>query len=93
MWVHDLERHVTLYYAHLDEHRVRGGQCVEPGDTLGLVGTTGNAEGTVPHLHFGIYVPGEGAVDPYPFVASLGVGLPGRGDASGRSARRIVLVD
>jgi peptidoglycan LD-endopeptidase LytH len=37
------------------------------GDTLGLVGNTGNAKNTAPHLHFGIYGSG-GAIDPFPFV-------------------------
>ncbi len=37
------------------------------GDTLGLVGNTGNAAGGPTHLHFGIYTD-NGAVDPFPFV-------------------------
>jgi murein DD-endopeptidase MepM/ murein hydrolase activator NlpD len=68
VWVLDPERNLVLYYAHLDRHEVRIGEYVQPGDTVGLVGNTGNAEHTVPHLHFGIYARGEGAVDPYPFV-------------------------
>jgi murein DD-endopeptidase MepM/ murein hydrolase activator NlpD len=81
VWVLDLERRVVLYYAHLDQHVARAGDRVVPGDTLGLVGNTGNAERTVPHLHFGIYVPGEGAVDPYPFVARPAVRGDRRGEA------------
>lgn len=57
----------TLYYAHLDEQLVTNGQRVYAGDTLGLVGNTGNARTTPPHLHFGIYASG-GAVNPLPFV-------------------------
>ena len=34
-------------------------------DLLGFVGTTGNARGTPPHLHYGIYA-GDGAINPYP---------------------------
>ncbi|RYZ44926.1 MAG: M23 family metallopeptidase, partial [Chitinophagaceae bacterium] len=45
----------TLYYAHLDEQLVTNGQRVKSGDTVGLVGNTGNARTTPPHLHFGIY--------------------------------------
>ena len=60
-------KNYTLYYAHLDEQLVTDGQQVQQGDTLGLVGNTGNARTTGPHLHFGIYTSG-GAVDPYPFV-------------------------
>ncbi|RYZ28641.1 MAG: M23 family metallopeptidase, partial [Chitinophagaceae bacterium] len=56
-----------LYYAHLDEQLVREGQTVKKGEVVGLVGNTGNAKTTPPHLHFGIYGFG-GAVDPHPFV-------------------------
>lgn len=57
----------SLYYAHLDEQLVQRGQRVKTGDTIGLVGNTGNAQHTMPHLHFGIYT-NNGAVDPLPFV-------------------------
>ncbi len=57
-----------LYYAHLDSQAVSRGQRVEQGDTLGTVGNTGNAITTPPHLHFGVYRSGEGAVDPWWFV-------------------------
>ncbi len=68
VWLSDSRRNQTLYYAHLDKQLVQEGQRVVPGDTLGLVGNTGNAATTQPHLHFGIYRFGEGAIDPYPFV-------------------------
>lgn len=57
----------TLYYAHLDTQLVLAGQMVYTGDTLGLVGNTGNAKTTAPHLHFGIYG-NRGAIDPLSFV-------------------------
>ena len=57
----------NLYYAHLDSQIAVTGQKVTIGDTIGLVGKTGNARNTVPHLHFGIYTIG-GAVDPLPFI-------------------------
>lgn len=60
-------RNLSLYYAHLDQQLVEEGQLVKGGDTLGLVGNTGNAITTSPHLHFGIYAYG-GAIDPLPFV-------------------------
>ena len=55
------------YYAHLDSY-ARGigvGDFVTTRTVLGYVGTTGNAQGTPPHLHFGVYTPG-GAVNPFP---------------------------
>ncbi len=67
VWLRLDDRAVSLYYAHLDTHLVASGARVESGDTLGRVGNTGNAAGTPPHLHFGIYGRG-GAVDPSPFV-------------------------
>jgi murein DD-endopeptidase MepM/ murein hydrolase activator NlpD len=67
VWLRPEGQNYTLYYAHLDEQLVREGQVVKKGDVVGLVGNTGNARTTPPHLHFGIYGFG-GAVDPYPFV-------------------------
>jgi murein DD-endopeptidase MepM/ murein hydrolase activator NlpD len=60
-------RSINLYYAHLDSQLVVSGQPVEIGDTIGLIGNTGNATTTAPHLHFGIYT-NRGAVDPLPFI-------------------------
>jgi hypothetical protein len=57
----------SLYYAHLDEQLVSQGERVAKGDTIGLVGNTGNARTTPPHLHFGIYAAG-GAINPLHFV-------------------------
>ena len=61
------ERGYSLYYAHLDSQLVSAGQKVEVGDVIGLMGNTGNAKNTAPHLHFGIYT-SDGPVDPLPFV-------------------------
>lgn len=66
VWVRDRERNWNLYFAHLDTQLVSNLQRVNPGDTLGLVGNTGNARTTAPHLHFGIYQ--NGAINPYPAV-------------------------
>jgi peptidoglycan LD-endopeptidase LytH len=71
----DTDRQQRLYYAHLDRFNVAVGQRVSVGDTVGFVGNTGNARTTGPHLHFGIYTFGEGAVDPLPFVR-VGTGPP-----------------
>jgi murein DD-endopeptidase MepM/ murein hydrolase activator NlpD len=61
----------SYYYAHLDRwaEDLETGDWVEPGAELGFVGTTGNARGTPPHLHFGVYG-GGGAVNPYPLLAA-----------------------
>jgi len=62
------ERH---YYAHLDDWSpgLEEGDVVMPGHVLGFVGATGNARGTPPHLHYGIYG-AEGAYDPLPLMQS-----------------------
>lgn len=60
------ERH---YYAHLD-HWATGlarGSRVGVGTPLGVVGDTGNARGTPPHLHYGIYGL-QGAHNPWPLL-------------------------
>jgi murein DD-endopeptidase MepM/ murein hydrolase activator NlpD len=69
VWVWDPGRALSLYYAHLSEQHVTIGQRVDAGDVLGTVGNTGNARTTPPHLHFGIYERGRGAIDPYWFIA------------------------
>ena len=50
----DVEEQYVYYYAHLDHyHRdIYAGKPVMRGDTLGYVGTTGNAPKNLPHLHF-----------------------------------------
>ncbi|HMB71252.1 MAG TPA: M23 family metallopeptidase, partial [bacterium] len=68
VWLRDDSRRRSLYYAHLDSQVVGRGQQVQIGDTLGFVGNTGNARTTPPHLHYGVYYRGQGAVDPAPFL-------------------------
>jgi peptidoglycan LD-endopeptidase LytH len=68
VFLSDNARGHNLYYAHLDRWTVSDGQRVSLGDTVGFVGNTGNARTTAPHLHFGIYTFGEGAVDPLPYI-------------------------
>lgn len=67
VWLRDGFFGQSLYYAHLDSILIAKGSKVKVGDTLGLVGNTGNAKTTPPHLHFGIYTR-SGAIDPLPFV-------------------------
>ncbi|WP_379952893.1 peptidoglycan DD-metalloendopeptidase family protein [Dokdonia sp. R78006] len=67
VWLRDGIFGQSLYYAHLDSIIATTGQRVKIGDTLGLVGNTGNARTTPPHLHFGIYNR-TGAINPYPYI-------------------------
>jgi len=71
VWVYGpgRQRH---YYAHLDryEETLSAGDRVAAGDVLGYVGNTGNAQGTPPHLHYGIYTM-SGAINPYPLLKAL----------------------
>jgi murein DD-endopeptidase MepM/ murein hydrolase activator NlpD len=58
------------YYAHLDRFAdVKPGMIVQKGTVLGYVGNTGNARGTPPHLHYGVYRFLGGATNPYPLLA------------------------
>ena len=45
---------IIYYYAHLDRYRepIHEGMKLAKGDTIGFVGTTGNAPKNIPHLHF-----------------------------------------
>lgn len=60
----------VYYYAHFDSYApgISEGDYVTPQTVLGYVGTSGNAQGTPPHLHFGVYTP-TGAIDPLPLLA------------------------
>jgi peptidoglycan LD-endopeptidase LytH len=60
---------VVYYYAHLDSYapNIFRGDPVTTRTVLGYVGTTGNASGTPPHLHFGVYST-SGAINPLPLL-------------------------
>jgi murein DD-endopeptidase MepM/ murein hydrolase activator NlpD len=53
------------YYAHQSRIDVRSGDWVRRGETIGAVGTTGNAAGKPPHLHYVI-----ATLMPYPWRAT-----------------------
>jgi murein DD-endopeptidase MepM/ murein hydrolase activator NlpD len=73
----DLEEQFVYYYAHLDRYhaKVYAGKPLMRGDTLGYVGTTGNAPKNLPHLHFQVMrMPADrkfwagDPVNPYPLL-------------------------
>ena len=75
LWVRDQAGN-EFYYAHLSAYSslARDGAQVKAGDVVGFVGTTGDAAGTPPHLHFEVHprqllwMGYDGAVDPYPYL-------------------------
>lgn len=62
------------YYAHLDSYAsgLSVGDRVTTQTKIGYVGTSGNAQGTPPHLHFGIYTR-SGAINPLPLLTDRSV--------------------
>lgn len=61
----------SYYYAHQRVNLVHTGEHVVAGQQIAKVGMTGDAQGTVYHLHFERWPNGGSAVDPYPFVTAL----------------------
>ena len=58
VYLTDATNEFRFYYAHLEAYPVglRDGARVRQGDLIGYVGTSGNARGTKPHLHFEVHV-------------------------------------
>jgi murein DD-endopeptidase MepM/ murein hydrolase activator NlpD len=68
VWVMGAGRRL-YYYAHLDRYpdSLKANDRVDTGTIIGYVGTSGNARGTKPHLHFGVYTL-QGAINPLPLL-------------------------
>jgi len=75
----DPEQRFIYYYAHLERYAegLKEGLEVKRGDTIGYVGTSGNAPKNTPHLHFTIFRAGPDkkwwkgtAINPYPLLAT-----------------------
>jgi hypothetical protein len=75
LWLRDMQGN-EFYYAHLSAYSplAAEGAHVEAGDVIGFVGTTGDALGTPPHLHFEVHpvellwMGYDGVANPYPYL-------------------------
>jgi murein DD-endopeptidase MepM/ murein hydrolase activator NlpD len=85
LWVSFLGDDGVHYYgAHLSviAPAIQVGVRVRAGDLLGLIGNSGDAQGTLPHLHFEIsrqtsaseWMSRDGLMDPFPFLEAWKTG-------------------
>ena len=90
LWLRDA-RGNEFYYAHLSGYAPLAvdGTEVHAGDVLGFVGTSGDAEGGLPHLHFEVHPVAllgrgyDGAVDPTRYLRRWRLTTSVRLDAAG----------
>lgn len=80
LYATDLDGQFVYYYAHFDRYhpKLYSGKPLMRGDTLGFVGTTGNAPKELPHLHFQVMrMPADGKymtgapINPYPLLHQM----------------------
>jgi murein DD-endopeptidase MepM/ murein hydrolase activator NlpD len=80
MYTVDPANRLVYYYAHMDRYNdaMSTGRTITRGDTLGFVGTTGNAPENIPHLHFQIMRwPADGKywngdpIDPFDYLGGV----------------------
>jgi murein DD-endopeptidase MepM/ murein hydrolase activator NlpD len=75
LWLRDRQGN-EFYYAHLSAYSTlaSNGARIRAGQVIGFMGATGDARGTIPHLHFEIhpvsllYLGYDGAVDPTAYI-------------------------
>jgi murein DD-endopeptidase MepM/ murein hydrolase activator NlpD len=60
-----------VWYCHQSRIAIQPGDKVDPGQTIGYTGATGNVTG--PHLHLEVHPNGGAAVDPMPVLRAHGV--------------------
>jgi peptidoglycan LD-endopeptidase LytH len=87
VWLRESGADRVYYFAHLDAIHVQAGQRVSAGHRLGTVGISGNAAGTVPHLHFTVHE-GSSVLDPWWFLVSAVRLAEGPEDAAATDAAR-----
>jgi murein DD-endopeptidase MepM/ murein hydrolase activator NlpD len=62
----------SFYFAHLRDFAGTFPRTVKAGERIGSVGTSGNAQGKDPHLHFEVRPsPGADTVDPFPHLQEV----------------------
>ena len=84
VYVRSADGETLYYYAHLQAYApgLKEGGTVVPGQTLGTVGSSGNADPAAPHLHFAVLRTSPAAewwkpatpINPYPLLVGEQVG-------------------
>jgi peptidoglycan LD-endopeptidase LytH len=81
----------VYYYAHLNSYApgLEVGERVTKQTVLGFVGTTGNAQGTPPHLHFGVYT-AAGAINPLPLLSDRTTSTASKKKGAGAKRKKLI---